>query len=68
MPTEELPELPCVSVCNDQAASAQQLPVSIVQRGKGNSAADNFLNSNSSESDCDMFLRPLLSLSVLQPE
>lgn len=50
-----------VSVRNDQAASAHQLPVSIVQRGKGNSAADNFLNSNSSESERDMFLQPLLS-------
>lgn len=65
MPIQELPELP-VSVRSDQAASAHQLPVSIVQRGKGNSAADNFLNSNSSESECDMFLQPPLSLFMLQ--
>jgi len=51
-----------VSVCNDQAAPAHQLPVSVVQRGKGNSAAENFLNSNSSESKHDTFLQPLLSL------
>lgn len=56
----------CVSVSNNQAASAHQLPVSIVQRGKGNSAADNFLNSNSSESERDMFLQPPLSLLMLQ--
>lgn len=55
-----------MSLCNDQAASAHQLPVSVVQRGKGNSAADNFLNSNSSESERDMFLQPPLSLFMLQ--
>lgn len=55
----------CVSVCNDQAASAHQLPVSIAQRGKGNSATDNFLNSHSSESQCDISLQPPFSLFML---
>lgn len=55
----------CVCVCNDQPASAHQLPVSIAQRGKGNSATDNFLNSNSSESECHISLQPPFSLFMV---